>query len=88
MLVLSEVYFPAWKAYVDGNSTEVYPANHALRAVRVPAGEHTVEFRYESWSLQLGIAITLATLAVAFGLVTAALLRWRRGWNPRSSTAG
>ena len=77
MLVLSEVYFPAWKAYVDGKSTEVYPANHALRAVRVPAGEHTVEFRYESWSLQLGIAITIATLAIASGLVTAALLRWR-----------
>ncbi|MDQ3328324.1 MAG: hypothetical protein M3506_07370, partial [Chloroflexota bacterium] len=56
--------------------TQVYPANHALRAVRVPAGEHTVEFRYESWSLRIGIAITLCTLTVILGLLAAALVRW------------
>ncbi|MBA2616867.1 MAG: YfhO family protein [Rubrobacter sp.] len=60
LLVLSEVYYPAWKAYVDGEPVPVRRADHLLRAVPVPAGEHTVELRYESWTLSLGISISLA----------------------------
>jgi hypothetical protein len=43
---------------------EVAVANHIFRAVALPAGEHTVEFRYESTPLRLGIAITAATSAL------------------------
>ena len=77
LLVLSEVYYPAWKAYVDGEPAPLYRADHLLRAVPVPAGEHTVELRYESRSLRIGIAISLLAYAVLVGMVVARARRWR-----------
>lgn len=66
MLVLGDVYYPAWKAYVDGERVELYRADHLFRAVPIPAGEHTVELRYESWPLRIGMVISLlASLAFA-----------------------
>ena len=41
-MVLSEVYYPSWKAYVDGYPTHLYVADGALRAVAVPPGDHIV----------------------------------------------
>ncbi len=61
LLVLSETYYPAWRAYVDGRPVRLYRANYLLRAVPVPAGEHSVELRYESVTLRVGIWISLAT---------------------------
>jgi hypothetical protein len=71
LLVLSEPYYPAWKAYVDGKPVPLYVADHVLRAVPVPAGEHTVELRYESWSLRFGMAISLITSLALLALVVA-----------------
>lgn len=78
LLVLSEVYYPAWKAYIDGEPVPVQRADQLLRAVRVPAGEHTVEMRYESSSLRAGIAISSATITVLVALIIAAAVRRRR----------
>jgi hypothetical protein len=79
LLMLSEVYYPAWKAYVDGQEVSEYVADGLLRAVAVPAGEHTVEFRYESWALWVGIAISLVAYAVLVALAVAAgVQRWRK----------
>ena len=79
LLVLSEVYYPAWKAYVDGKPVPLYRADQLLRAVPVPAGKHTVELRYESRSLRLGLAISLLTsLALAAILVALVVSRLRR----------
>ncbi len=72
LLVLSEVYYPAWKAYVDGEPARLYVADHALRAVPVPAGEHTVELRYESVSLRIGIATSI----LSYGLALAVAAIW------------
>ena len=79
LLVLSEAYYPAWKAYVDGQPVPLYVADHVLRAVPVGAGEHTVELRYESWSLRAGVAISLISYLVLFALILARVGRWRRG---------
>jgi len=38
---------PGWRATLDGNPIDVLRANGNFRAVRFPAGEHVVEFRYE-----------------------------------------
>src|SRR5262249_28132221 len=48
LLMLSEVYYPAWRAYVDGQPAPTYVADGALRAIPVPAGSHRVEQRFES----------------------------------------
>jgi uncharacterized membrane protein YfhO len=78
--MLSEVYYPAWKAYVDGERVPLYRADYLIRAVPVPAGEHTVELRYESWTLRLGTVVSLLA-----GLILAALVLARIR-NRRKST--
>ena len=82
LLVLSEVYYPAWKAYVDGRSAPVYATDYLLRSVPIPAGEHTVELRYESWSLRMGIVISLVTLLALIALAVAS--RAQHWWNSRT----
>lgn len=71
LLVLSEVYYPAWKAYVDGEPVSLYRTNYLFRGVPIPEGEHTVELRYESSSLRVGLAISLFTILVSAALVAA-----------------
>ncbi len=61
-LLLSELYCPGWKAYVDGKKEEVLRADYVLRAVRVPTGEHSVSFVYRPGSFFQGLALTLITL--------------------------
>ena len=78
LLMLSEVYYPAWKAYVDGRPAPVYVADQLLRSVPVPEGEHEVELRYESVTLGAGVAVSLAAYAALAGLtVVAGTQRWR-----------
>jgi hypothetical protein len=79
LLVLSEAYYPAWKAYVDGEPVPLYVADHVLRAVPVPAGEHTVELRYESWSLRIGVAVSLGFCLALVVLVAARARRLPKG---------
>jgi len=76
LLVLSEVAYPAWRAYVDGEPVEILTANHILRAIPIPPGEHTVEFRFESRALRLGVAISLLAVLVLLGLLATAA--WHR----------
>lgn len=63
-LVLSEIYYaPYWKAYIDGQETQIYPTNHILRGVKVPAGEHDVVFKCESTTYKLGWIFHYVTAA-------------------------
>jgi hypothetical protein len=92
-LVLTDSYFPGWQARIDGAPVEIERADYLFRAVRVPAGEHTVEWRYQPTSLMVGATISAiglaATIALAMcGLVRApAVLATRRpvvrGWTDR-----
>jgi len=63
-LFLSEVYYPAWKAYVDGKSTELFRADYCERAVYLEKGKHTVLFNYESDTFKSGMSISLPMLFV------------------------
>jgi uncharacterized membrane protein YfhO len=76
--MLAETYDPAWNASVDGEPVNLYVANHILRAVPVPAGEHTVVLRYESRRLQIGLAISLAASLAFVALLMANAVSWRR----------
>lgn len=68
-VVLSDTYYPGWKAFVDGRETRIYRANYLFRAVPVSQGEHVVEFRYNPPSIRLGLAISMVALAILFGIV-------------------
>ncbi|MDP3046899.1 MAG: YfhO family protein, partial [Chloroflexota bacterium] len=78
MVVVSELYYPGWRATVDGTETPIYRADHALRAVMVPAGRHSVEMVFNPLSFRMGAVISLATIvAAALVLLHAA---WRARW--------
>lgn len=62
LLVIADNWFPAWRASVDGEETEVLRAYHAVRAVPVPAGSSTVEMWYESDLLRTSRWISLLVL--------------------------
>jgi uncharacterized membrane protein YfhO len=80
-LYLSDTYYPGWRAYVDGKETKIYRANLAFRAIEVPAGRHTVVFRYIPVSFYLGLVLTLFGIALCVWL----LLRDRRIYSPSSN---
>ena len=60
-LVLSDVYYPGWRAAVDGVTTPVLRANYTFRAVRVPAGDHLVEMTFAPWTWHVGLLISTLT---------------------------
>jgi Bacterial membrane protein YfhO len=61
-LVLSDVNYPGWQAWIDGQSAPIVQTNYVQRGVQVPAGEHTVRFEFHPWSFQLGTGIAVAAL--------------------------
>ncbi len=76
LLCLSEIWYPAWKAFVDGREVPLLRAFHSLRAVPVPAGSHIVELRYDSDTFRLGSWISsISAILTVFALV---LSYWRR----------
>lgn len=71
VLVLSEVYYPGWKARLNGQKVEILRGDFLFRAVPVPAGESTVELVYSPPAWWAGVAlagITLIGLLLAWGL--------------------
>jgi uncharacterized membrane protein YfhO len=58
MLFVSDLFYPGWKAYLDGKKTNIYTANYAFRAIEVPVGKHEVKFVYRPDSFNTGLKIT------------------------------
>jgi len=78
VLVLTDSFYPGWRAYVDGKETKIFRANLFFRGVSLTAGEHVVEFRYEPRSFMIGTFISLATfVGMAICTVLVPLLKKR-----------
>jgi Bacterial membrane protein YfhO len=69
LLVLSDVYYPGWTARIDGAPAPILLANYAFRAVSVPAGTHTVVFRYQPRSVRYGALLSLLAGTVVLVLL-------------------
>lgn len=79
VLVTADPWYPEWEVWVDGKRTRLLRANYAQRAVALPAGRHTVEFRYAARSYATGRRLAAVSwVLVLGGLVWAPVARWRR----------
>ena len=77
-VVVADALQSDWAATLDGQPTPLLPAEHALVAVAVPSGRHTIELAVDPAGWTAGRGLTVAGLAVALGLVGASLRGHRR----------
>lgn len=63
-LVLSDTYYPGWKAKVDEAETKIYRANVNARAIYISKGHHDIIFNYEPLTFKIGLAISLITIII------------------------
>ncbi len=85
-LVLTDAYYPGWRALVDGVERPILLANYLYRAVPLEAGDHQVEFVYEPVSLRWGLGVTAAA-HLLIGLVVVGALRQRSAISYQRSGA-
>lgn len=76
LAVFSEIYYNSgkgWNAYVDGKPVDHFRCNYVLRAMRVPGGQHTVEFKFEPSTYARGETIALLCSLLLFGALIGAV---------------
>ncbi len=61
-LLLSEIYYPGWKAYVDGKPTRILRGNYLFRVLELPKGRHSIVLEFAPWTIRLGSAVTILSL--------------------------
>ncbi|MBP6758740.1 MAG: YfhO family protein [Flavobacterium sp.] len=67
LAVFSEMYYSkGWNAIIDGKKSTIFGVDYALRGLLIPAGKHTVEFKFEPQVIQTGSTITLIS---SFGML-------------------
>jgi hypothetical protein len=76
LAVFSEIYYPGWKATIDGKEVPVLRADYILRALEVPAGNHTIEFRFEPKAYTVGNKVTMASSWLALLILLGSI-----GWS-------
>jgi Bacterial membrane protein YfhO len=69
VLVVSQTYYPGWKAIVDGKTTEVFPVNMTLTGVAVEPGTHDIRLVFDPMSFKVGAGLTLLSLIIGVALV-------------------
>lgn len=73
--VFSDIWYPKeWTATVDGKETPIVRVNYVLRGLKLPAGQHTIEFKFESESIKKGGYIAMVSSLLIFALVIAGII--------------
>lgn len=83
--VFSEMHYPSgWNAFVDGKAVPHYKVNYALRGIKVPAGQHEIELKFEPEIIQTGSKIALGS-SILLGLIIVGGLGFSL-WPKKSKT--
>ncbi len=82
LAVFSEMFYAdGWNAYIDGTKTAYLRADYVLRALPIPAGKHTIEFKFEPQVVQTGSSISLASsLGMVFLIVGGLYYERKKMW--------
>ena len=75
LVSVAQTYYHRWRAFVDDQPATLLRANFAFQAVDIPSGRHRVRLEYVDRAFHLGVAISLAALAVCLGGLG---LAWRK----------
>lgn len=86
-VVVTEAWFPGWRAAVDGRPAAVLPANLLFRAVAVPAGRHRVAMWYRPPGLRAGLWLSAAAAAAGLAVALGGRLRLKGAGAGRSMAA-
>jgi hypothetical protein len=82
LLVISEIYYPDWKAYIDGKEVKIYKADYLLRAVLIPSGHHKLEMKFESKPFNTGKDISLAAnILLSILFLLSIFFEWKSSRN-------
>ncbi|MDT3738889.1 MAG: YfhO family protein [Candidatus Kapabacteria bacterium] len=79
LIMLSEIYYPLWKAFIDGNETEILKTNYAFRSIIVPQGKHTIEMKLESKGFATGKMLSIiSNILLAVLLAAGLFIEWKK----------
>jgi hypothetical protein len=87
IMFISDTWYPNWTATIDGKEVPIHKANYAFRALKIPAGQHTVTFTYDDPRYDTGKSLSLASnilvlLGIAIGIAGATVFP-KRHKNPK-----
>ena len=79
VVVFSEIYYPGWTCTVDGQDSQIARADYVLRAIRIPAGKHTVVMTFDPQTVHITETIAYTALAILALLLIGLLITALKG---------
>ena len=68
-LFLSEIFYPGWKAFIDGQPTRILRGNYLFRVLELPEGRHQIRLEFDPWTIKAGTGITLLTATMILAML-------------------